>query len=236
MKTKFIVNINKKVEDFDKFINSICNEENVSIAGFVSFYINLPIDKRKVLSDKLYKESFLNNVEIEKLSRNEIMKIFIIEMFFKNFKKRELSNIIEDKDSFYLKYLFINLDYIIFYLLCEKKINFFQDLEKFIDFFDLENLLQITKKITKEMYNNVALENIFSKLKKTKIRKDIFKEDSIENAFDFILFSFIDDLCKRKNLKLSPLSLEKLITEIIIILSSKNISEALKTSVEDFGK
>ena len=140
MKTKFIINTNKKVRDFDEFTNSICNEKNVTRAGFVKFYIKLPINKRKILSDKLYKESFLNNVEIKKLSQNEIMKIFIAGIFFENFinfKKRELSDIIETK--FYFKYLFINLDYIIFYLLCEKKINFFQDLEKFIVFFNHES-------------------------------------------------------------------------------------------------
>ena len=65
MKTKFIINTNKKVRDFDEFTNSICNEKNVSIAGFVKFYIKLPINKRKILSDNLYKESFLNNVEIK---------------------------------------------------------------------------------------------------------------------------------------------------------------------------
>ena len=89
MKTKFIIS-NNEITDFDGFINSIYSKKDVSITGFVSFYIKLPIDKRKILSNKLYKESFLNNVEIEKLSQSEIMKFFVTRMFFRKNKKVEL--------------------------------------------------------------------------------------------------------------------------------------------------
>lgn len=229
MKTRFVIRMYEKIKDFDEFINSICNKEKVSITGFVKFYKKLSIDKRKILSNKLYKESFLNNVEIEKLSRNEIMKIFIIGVFFKNFKKRELSDTIKIfGNSLYYKYLFISLDYIVFYLLCEKKINFFQDLEKFIE--DYKNIFQTSKKIAKEMYSNDNFEKNFSfnNLKRTS------NDEEITNINELILFSYIDDLCKRSNLKLTPLSLEELITEIVIVLYSKNFSESLETSIEDF--
>lgn len=228
MKTKFIIS-NNEITDFDGFINSIYSKKDVSITGFVSFYIELPIDKRKILSNKLYKESFLNNVEIEKLSQSEIMKFFVTKMFFRKNKKVELSKVIKKADnSLYYKYLFISLDYIIFYLLCEKKINFFQDLEKFIELLNIRNILQIAKKITKEIYSNVDFEKNFSNFNRKKTL------DKNRNIFEFIIFSFADDLCKRNNLELSPLSLEELITETIIVLYSKDISEALKTSIEDF--
>lgn len=240
MKTKFILTTyHMDIVNFDEFMNNISNKKEISINGFLNFYKRLSFDERKKVMEKLYNESFLKKTEIEKISQKEIADRLIDGLVFKykvlNFTKKELIEIFKNFDNsfvFYNKYLLRCLEYIIFYLICEKKVNPFDDIEKFLLKLSIDNSIEFHKKFLKNFYEADIYEKYIN-IPKEEIIKNKYKNDNVFSKIHSMYeYFYIDNLCRKNNIELTPLSVDDVITEIFISCIS-NDSEGRLIQIND---